>query len=1043
MGQTISSRLEWTNSGSNLVTGIQNEAVLNDLANYVQVLYDKYPTDAETEFKKPLQYVTSLRSSHFDGSSDFSIHSTGGKFSVVSTAQSDSGYPLLELNQVEKEKYVLKVYNFAMLKIALHLAGSNKLIDLQSAVQDFLAHITGLDDLNATYLEAFEALSTSQEEKVEKKCSKKRLMHLLMLLNNFDLEILMQSVKNLSNNVFLNMNKVNDEVKLLKTFCGNSPTCSLKSIDWENPLVFANGYRVPPWRQIHGELAYIIVSPVDQERIVITASQSGYFINKGYVKDENGETNLNYEKDSEIYNSLINLLRAKSQHFAKNIDNQDATVKSNENEKRNNLNETKKLNNNDKRNEKEVLGSRDLLKPKLQPNAAQRKKNNNVPRVSNTQEQPSLRWKDVSLTQPIDAPEEERQTYKIPLKPESGKKTQLKNRHHNAHQDEDSDPEQVSTDDEVSEKRQEGTEAPPEYWQIQKLIKYLKIGNQTATVITLCAIKDLDLTNDMGGLEVLINLLGTDDPKCKVGALQILKEVTKNGTNNIEIKIVHIRRSVAEMNGIHPLVELLRESNEEILRCLAAETISHCAKNATNRRMVRKEGGIRRLIRLLKSKNENVARCGALALCSCSKSDKNKDAIRASGSIPLLAELLKSKNVDLLIPVVGILQECASDPQYRVSIRSSGIIRFLVENLSSQNHELQAYCASAIFKCAEDEETRVLVNEHGGLAPLVQLLDHKSNRELLIASTGAIWKCAHSPQNVDKFNSLKTVKKLVGLIADQPEDVLVNIVGAIGACAKSPEGRAAIRESNGITPLVGLLTGTNQALLVNVTAAVGVCACDADSMAIIDRLDGVRLLWSLLKSPNPNVQASAAWAISPCIENAKDAGEMVRSFVGGLELIVSLLKSENTEVLASVCAAIANIAKDEENLAVITDHGVVPLLAKLTTTKHDKLRKHLAEAIARCCRWGNNRVAFGSAGAVAPLVKYLKSPDEKVHRSTAQALHQLSKDADNCVSMHENGVVQLLLGMVGSRDEELQEAAAGCIENIRRLALASEKAALK
>ena len=119
---------------------------------------------------------------------------------------------------------------------------------------------------------------------------------------------------------------------------------------------------------------------------------------------------------------------------------------------------------------------------------------------------------------------------------------------------------------------------------------------------------------------------------------------------------------------------------------------------------------------------------------------------------------------------------------------------------------------------------------------------------------------------------------------------------------------------------------------------------------------------------------------------------MVRSFVGGLELIVSLLKSEHVQVLASVCASIANIAKDEENLAVITDHGVVPMLAKLTNTKNDKLRRHLAEAIARCCRWGNNKVAFGSAGAVAPLVKYLKSPDEQVHKSTAHALHQLSMD---------------------------------------------------
>lgn len=58
----------------------------------------------------------------------------------------------------------------------------------------------------------------------------------------------------------------------------------------------------------------------------------------------------------------------------------------------------------------------------------------------------------------------------------------------------------------------------------------------------------------------------------------------------------------------------------------------------------------------------------------------------------------------------------------------------------------------------------------------------------------------------------------------------------------------------------------------------------------------------------------------------------MRNFVGGLELIVSLLKSNDIDVLASVCASIAEIAKDEENLAVITDHGVVPMLSALTNT---------------------------------------------------------------------------------------------------------------
>ena len=41
---------------------------------------------------------------------------------------------------------------------------------------------------------------------------------------------------------------------------------------------------------------------------------------------------------------------------------------------------------------------------------------------------------------------------------------------------------------------------------------------------------------------------------------------------------VQIRRAIAELDGMQPLVELLRDTNVE-LKCLAAETISHCAKN--------------------------------------------------------------------------------------------------------------------------------------------------------------------------------------------------------------------------------------------------------------------------------------------------------------------------------------------------------------------------------------------------------------------------------------------------------------------------------
>jgi len=65
----------------------------------------------------------------------------------------------------------------------------------------------------------------------------------------------------------------------------------------------------------------------------------------------------------------------------------------------------------------------------------------------------------------------------------------------------------------------------------------------------------------------------------------------------------------------------------------------------------------------------------------------------------------------------------------------------------------------------------------------------------------------------------------------------------------------------------------------------------------------------------------------------EDSAELVRSLVGGLELLVNLLKSDHLHVLASACAAIATVARgDEENLAVMTDQGVVALLARLTCT---------------------------------------------------------------------------------------------------------------
>lgn len=63
--------------------------------------------------------------------------------------------------------------------------------------------------------------------------------------------------------------------------------------------------------------------------------------------------------------------------------------------------------------------------------------------------------------------------------------------------------EEESSDDELESESEEEDrylqrdqpDVPSEFWHIQKLIKYMKAGNQTATMVSLCLLKDYDLAN--------------------------------------------------------------------------------------------------------------------------------------------------------------------------------------------------------------------------------------------------------------------------------------------------------------------------------------------------------------------------------------------------------------------------------------------------------------------------------------------------------------------------------------------------------------------
>ncbi|KAJ3003383.1 UNVERIFIED_CONTAM: Armadillo repeat-containing protein 4, partial [Siphonaria sp. JEL0065] len=541
---------------------------------------------------------------------------------------------------------------------------------------------------NTVLIDAFEAFSTESDPK--KKDMNAKLYKLLLIINSFDLDLLSAAVKNQERELHLDIPKVSSELQMLQSFSGKDVKCALTSINWESDYSFSNGFKAPPWRQVYGEICYIEVVCRDVDKFIVTATRDGFFVNKGYSADDKGHEKLNYEKDSKSFLTLVDLLKSKSEHFTSRIDKQDYLYQPENTgaaggpvvafaaDSKESYDVKNDGASSDENEQEAHAGGR---QKDTRKNAAAKKKAKGNAK-SRTTTEPSLKWRALGITDEAVAAKYKRNGAVGDKKSGDGTKKSTARTRSAANEEDSSESEgEVSSDEEVQEKRNENNELPAEYYQILKLVKYLRCGNQTATIIAICSLRDFDLGNefnqlairDVGGLDTLVNLLDTDDPKCKIGALKILKDISKN---------VQIRTAISNLDGMQPLVELLRDSDEEI-KCLAAETIAHCAKNARNRRSVRKYGGIKKLVRLLKvkpgSKEEAVAVSGALALATCSKSAKNKEAIQAAGSIPLLANLLESTNEALLIPVVGILQECSSDENYRMAIRTSGMVKFLVE----------------------------------------------------------------------------------------------------------------------------------------------------------------------------------------------------------------------------------------------------------------------------------------------------------------------------------------------------------------------------
>lgn len=614
-----------------------------------------------------------------------------------------------------------------------------------------------------------------------------------------------------------------------------------------------------------------------------------------------------------------------------------------------------------------------------------------------------------------------------------------------------------STDEEERwrEKKCAQEDLPGEYWSIQKLIKYIKSGNATATSNCLCTLKTFDLSKqinqiavqDIGGLEVLVNLIRSNDFNCRIGALHVLADLTEN---------IDLRRYVIDLNIIQALFKVFSEPALD-LRTIGAVIIANITKVRLARKIVSQCGLIPKLLDLLDIKQDvakkiekdydlrqiKAAIAAIKAINSLLKSRRNQKQLLKFGLVTFLKRLLKTNNNELLIPVLNACQQLAGDISFQLAIITEGMTIDFAKHIRSKNVETQREACLTIFKCGSNPAIAESLRKHKALKTLVDIVLNEENREnipLMFAANGAIWKIACLKENLEEFDQLKLYPVLIELLhKEKDEDNLANILGAVSELTKIETNSKLMRTTNSISELIRFLKSTHPLILENVSKVLTEFCKYQENADTLEKLDAVRLIWSLLKNKNSNVKINACWALRAYIENASNSGEAIRSLVGALDLLVGLLKSPETLVLATVCAVIAAVAKDEQNSAIMSDYRVVERLSDLVHTKEDTLREHLAAAIASCASFGKNTQLFGSLKTITPIANYMCSGNVNVHRTTAMALEVLSSDPSNCITMHQNGIVSLLLESVGSTDIVLQKASARCLYNIRKLILDAEQ----
>ena len=767
------------------------------------------------------------------------------------------------------------------------------------------------------------------------------------------------------------MERFEAEVDKLRELSGVDPEkYPIRWIKWETQYKSESGIRAPPWREAEGDLGYIIADTQDQGIIVILCKNDGTCYQiKGYQVTSTGAEELCYDQIGSEQNDLKSVLSSASPVFASLID---AAL-----------------------TEPPVDEEKGSARPAALDNEL------------------------ISLPQPV-----------LVLAP------------HKGDQDRDNEEANEVEDDQpiVPYPRQRPSDS--DYWTIFQKMKRFASNPTDPLNQELQEIKNNPNLKEVTGqrailesnaLPAMLNILrirqaqhSSDSHQSQQAeaVVQIIAQITVSP---------NVRRIIATDQNVDTLLQILIKEERPLMDGLFT-TIANCCKNTQFRELILKHKGVEPLIYQINK--EDLASQVCYVLYTLNRSEHATQMMLKSHLDHELQKFIQKTeklNDELMLNITRLLYSVAIyDPQTAQNMTKEQLV-FFCQGLTSANVDLVTWSAKAftVFKITDDLQKLFYSPKCEGPQRLTSTLDNK-NDVVVLAGLESISVVGTIPKILNEILNTGILNKLQNLWKNENPEIRKGTLRALGVLTKHPKCAQWTVRQNLIPDLIDYLNNTDPDFVIYSAKAIGACCKEKSNLSNLTQLNGIRILWSLMKSPYSGVQAAATSALVPFLQS-ENSPSVVRTFVDGLDLLVALLKSDDPEVQASACMAITEVAKDKENLAVMTDLGLVELLSRLLSTKLDSVRKPLADAIGVSADYSNNRRLFGEEGAVGPLVSYLRPPsnNQEVHASTAKALKALSEDPENSKNLRQAGVVNYLLEMVESQDPDLQMAAAVAIRNIR------------